>query len=179
MTLQDTYPELSSAEQPPTVRFVPDEDTRPEGQLRPIHCFHCGANNFVSSALPPMTTMPCNKCGKEIMIPYLLRNFEIRQVIASGGMGTVYRAFDTILKREVAVKLMKRELGRDHKLGELRSEILNVNGGGIALGHPVGSTGARLVVTLLKELRRRKLQRGLASLCIGGGEGIAMAVERA
>lgn len=71
----------------------------------------------------------------------------------------------------------RRELGRDSKLGELRSEILNVNGGGIALGHPVGSTGARLVVTLLKELRRRQKQRGLATLCIGGGQGAALVLE--
>ncbi len=71
----------------------------------------------------------------------------------------------------------RRELGREGKLGELHSDRLNVNGGGIALGHPVGSTGARLVVTLLKELRRRKLQRGLATLCIGGGQGAALILE--
>ncbi|MBI3878879.1 MAG: protein kinase [Verrucomicrobia bacterium] len=101
--------------------------------LRPIHCYFCSASNFVSPDLPPMTTMPCNKCGKEIMIPYLLRNFEIRQVIASGGMGTVYRAFDTILKREVAVKLMKKELGRDAKmLDEFYREARMI----AALNHP-------------------------------------------
>jgi len=55
---------------------------------------------------------------------------------------------------------------------------LNVNGGAIALGHPIGASGARILVTLLHELRRRKLHRGLATLCIGGGMGIAMCVER-
>jgi acetyl-CoA C-acetyltransferase len=55
---------------------------------------------------------------------------------------------------------------------------LNVNGGAIALGHPIGASGARILVTLLHELRRRKLRRGLATLCIGGGMGIAMCVER-
>ncbi len=55
---------------------------------------------------------------------------------------------------------------------------VNVNGGAIALGHPIGASGARILVTLLHELRRRKLRRGLATLCIGGGMGIAMCVER-
>ena len=54
---------------------------------------------------------------------------------------------------------------------------LNVNGGAIALGHPVGATGTRLVLTLLKELRRRGLRRGLATLCVGGGQGAALFVE--
>jgi len=53
----------------------------------------------------------------------------------------------------------------------------NVNGGAIALGHPLGATGARLVLTLLLELRRRNLRYGLATACIGGGQGIAMIVE--
>ncbi len=55
---------------------------------------------------------------------------------------------------------------------------LNVNGGAIALGHPVGASGARILVTLLYEMRRRGVRRGLATLCIGGGMGIAMCVER-
>ena len=54
---------------------------------------------------------------------------------------------------------------------------LNVNGGAIALGHPIGCTGARIVVTLLHEMRRRKAKRGLATLCVSGGMGMAMAVE--
>lgn len=63
-------------------------------------------------------------------------------------------------------------------VGELNHEILNVNGGSIALGHPVGATGARLVLTVLKEMKRRNLQFGLASLCIGGGQGGAVVLER-
>jgi acetyl-CoA C-acetyltransferase len=54
---------------------------------------------------------------------------------------------------------------------------LNVNGGAIALGHPLGASGTRLVLTVLYELRRRKQRYGLASACIGGGQGIAMIVE--
>jgi len=56
---------------------------------------------------------------------------------------------------------------------------VNVNGGAIALGHPIGASGARIMVTLLHELRRRDAKRGLATLCIGGGMGIALCVERA
>jgi acetyl-CoA C-acetyltransferase len=65
-----------------------------------------------------------------------------------------------------------RELGWD-------AARVNVNGGAIALGHPIGASGARILVTLLHELRRRGARRGLATLCIGGGMGIAMCVERA
>jgi acetyl-CoA C-acetyltransferase len=66
---------------------------------------------------------------------------------------------------------VERELGWD------RSRV-NVNGGAIALGHPVGASGARILVTLLHEMKRRKSKRGLATLCIGGGQGIACIVER-
>jgi acetyl-CoA C-acetyltransferase len=55
---------------------------------------------------------------------------------------------------------------------------INVNGGAIALGHPIGASGARVLVTLLHEMRRRNARKGLASLCIGGGMGVALAVER-
>lgn len=57
-------------------------------------------------------------------------------------------------------------------------EKVNVNGGAIALGHPIGASGARVLVTLLHEMRRRDAHRGLATLCIGGGQGVALAVER-
>ncbi len=71
----------------------------------------------------------------------------------------------------------REQLGRDTALGEIDRGRLNVNGGAIALGHPVGATGTRLVLTLLKELRRRNLRRGLATLCVGGGQGAALVVE--
>jgi acetyl-CoA C-acetyltransferase/acetyl-CoA acyltransferase len=69
------------------------------------------------------------------------------------------------------------QLGRESALGVLPRERMNVNGGAIALGHPVGATGTRLVLTLLKELQRRNLKRGLATLCVGGGQGGAVLVE--
>ncbi|MAA75861.1 MAG: acetyl-CoA C-acyltransferase [Salinisphaeraceae bacterium] len=55
---------------------------------------------------------------------------------------------------------------------------VNVNGGAIALGHPIGASGARILVTLLHEMKKREVSRGLATLCIGGGQGVALAVER-
>jgi acetyl-CoA C-acetyltransferase len=70
-----------------------------------------------------------------------------------------------------------QSLGVLKELG-LDSKRVNVNGGAIALGHPIGASGARVLVTLLYEMRRRNARRGLAALCIGGGQGIAMIVER-
>ena len=58
------------------------------------------------------------------------------------------------------------------------ADKLNVNGGAIALGHPVGASGARILVTLLHEMVKRKASKGLASLCVGGGMGVALCVER-
>jgi acetyl-CoA C-acetyltransferase/acetyl-CoA acyltransferase len=63
-------------------------------------------------------------------------------------------------------------------IGEINREKLNVNGGAIALGHPVGTTGSRLILTLLKEMRRREIKFGLATLCVGGGQGGAIILER-
>lgn len=67
-------------------------------------------------------------------------------------------------------------VGRDL---EFNQEILNVNGGAIALGHPIGASGARILVTLIHEMKRRQAQKGLATLCIGGGQGVATIVELA
>lgn len=71
----------------------------------------------------------------------------------------------------------RRELGLDDAIGELDSRKLNVNGGAIALGHPIAASGARLPLTLAHELRRQKKRYGLASLCIGGGQGQALILE--
>jgi acetyl-CoA acetyltransferase family protein len=72
----------------------------------------------------------------------------------------------------------REHLGRNTVLGEIPDEILNVNGGAIALGHPVGVTGTRLVLTALKELHRRDLNRALVSLCVGGGQGGTLWLSR-
>jgi acetyl-CoA C-acetyltransferase len=66
---------------------------------------------------------------------------------------------------------VNRQLGWDPR-------IVNVNGGAIALGHPIGASGARVLVTLLYEMQRRDAHKGVATLCIGGGMGVAMCLER-
>ena len=60
---------------------------------------------------------------------------------------------------------------------DLPEEKVNVNGGAIALGHPIGASGTRILVTLVHEMKKRKVKKGLATLCIGGGMGIAMCIE--
>ncbi len=71
-----------------------------------------------------------------------------------------------------------KDFGYEGILGDIDPKRLNVNGGAVALGHPVGTTGARLIVTLLKHLKRNNLNIGIASLCIGGGQGAAIILER-
>ena len=75
-------------------------------------------------------------------------------------------------------KFCQEHLGRSRAMGEIDMNRLNVNGGGIALGHPVGATGARLVLTLLHEMKRRNVDLAITSLCVGGGQGAAMLLER-
>ena len=94
---------------------------------------------------------------------------EVNEAFAAQVIGCQRAARDARYCRE--------KLGRGSALGEIPDEILNVNGGAIALGHPVGVTGARLVLTALKELGRRKAKRALLSLCVGGGQGGALWVE--
>jgi acetyl-CoA C-acetyltransferase len=60
----------------------------------------------------------------------------------------------------------------------LERERVNINGGACALGHPIGATGARIIVTLLHAMQRNGVERGVASLCMGGGEATAVAIER-
>src|SRR3979409_2199727 len=84
--------------------------------------------------------------------------------------------FDYIDLVEVNEAFAAQYLSVEKELG-LDREKVNVNGGAIALGHPLGATGTRLVITLLYELRRRKKKYGVATACIGGGQGIAMVVE--
>jgi serine/threonine protein kinase len=83
--------------------------------LKMVTCSNpaCEAKVFIPGDLPPLATEPCKKCGHPIMMPMQLRQFELRSKIASGGQGKVYRAFDTVLERLVAVKLMRKELEND------------------------------------------------------------------
>jgi acetyl-CoA acetyltransferase family protein len=78
-----------------------------------------------------------------------------------------------------AVQVLAVELVLRKEFGlTINRDLLNVNGGAIALGHPVGASGARLVLTLLKEMKRRNLKLGLAAACVGGGQGAALLLER-
>src|SRR5262249_16941631 len=95
--------------------------------------------------------------------------WEINEAFAAQVLGCLAAWQDDRYSRE--------ELGLDHAMGELDPEKLNVDGGAIALGHPVGASGARIVLHLLHALKRAKGKRGIASICIGGGLGGAMLVE--
>jgi acetyl-CoA C-acetyltransferase/acetyl-CoA acyltransferase len=93
--------------------------------------------------------------------------FEINEAFAAQLMAVTAAAKDAELSKRFGIK----------PIGEIPEDKLNVNGGAIALGHPVGSTGSRLLVTLMHELKRRKAKYGVASLCIGGGQGGACIIE--
>src|ERR1035441_8889269 len=81
-----------------------------------VACGRCGSKAFISGDLAPFVTVDCKKCGHPIMLPVILRNFELRTIIASGGMGTVYTAHDVKLEREVALKMMKCEMAADPEI---------------------------------------------------------------
>ena len=95
----------------------------------------------------------------------------VRLALDRAGIGIerveLFEVNEAFAAQAVAVQ---RELG-------IGREILNVNGGAIALGHPVGASGARILVTLLHEMRHREARIGVAALCVGGGQGVAMVVE--
>jgi acetyl-CoA acyltransferase len=95
--------------------------------------------------------------------------FEINEAFAAQVLANL-KALDS---QEFA----KTHLGQSEAVGALNPDLLNVNGGAIALGHPLGASGARLIFTLLLEMKRRKKRLGLASLCIGGGQGQAALLE--
>jgi acetyl-CoA acetyltransferase family protein len=99
--------------------------------------------------------------------------FEINEAFASVVLG-ISRLLDSS-------SLMERKFGRyglTERLGEIPPGDLNPNGGAIALGHPVGVSGLRLAITSLLELKRRNAERALVSACVGGGQGVAMIMER-
>jgi acetyl-CoA acetyltransferase family protein len=94
---------------------------------------------------------------------------EMNEAFAAQVLANV-RAFEAGVQRRGAVPLAP--------IGAVDPARLNVNGGAIALGHPVGATGSRLVITLLQEMQRRDKALGLATLCIGGGQGASLVLER-
>jgi len=113
---------------------------------------------------------------------------------AAGGVDPAYMGLGVVPATKKALKLAGLSLNdidyvelneafASQSLGCIRElnfdmSKTNLHGGGISLGHPIGCTGARILVTLTSEMKRRNLQLGLATLCIGGGQGMAMVVER-
>lgn len=83
-----------------------------------------------------------------------------------------------VMRATASRKWAEEKLGQSEAVGEIDPEKLNVNGGAVALGHPVGASGARITLTALKQLRRANKRYALATLCIGGGQGQAVVVER-
>ena len=112
---------------------------------------------------------------------------------ASGGIDPAYMGLGVIPAAKKALKLAGlslqdidyielNEAFASQSIGVIRElpfdlDKTNLHGGGISLGHPIGCTGARIIVTLIHEMARRNLQFGLATLCIGGGQGMAVIVE--
>lgn len=116
--------------------------------------------------------------GPAISSYHLLKKLGLK--IADLDLVEINEAFAAQVLSSLAVlkdKSLSSRWGIEESLGEINEEILNVNGGGIALGHPVGSTGSRLIVTLAHELKKRKKKLGLATLCIGGGQGGSVVIE--
>ena len=88
-----------------------------------------------------------------------------KTLVSAGCMGDSFLALSALLKKPFPV------------CSELDEKKVNVKGGACALGHPIGASGARILVTLLHALKQKNARKGIASLCIGGGEGVALAVE--
>src|SRR3989441_12440730 len=103
---------------------------------------------------------------------FLARVSAVRQVLERAGLALK----DTdLFEMNEAFAAQMLACGNELRLDESR---VNVNGGAIALGHPIGASGARVLVTLLYALEQRGLRRGLAALCLGGGNAVAIVVER-
>ena len=92
-----------------------DVEETPSKPLKLVVCPKCGANVFIPGELQPLEATGCTKCDAELMMPMMLEHFELMAKIAAGGMGTVYKATDTVLQREVAIKLMQPELADDEE----------------------------------------------------------------
>jgi acetyl-CoA C-acetyltransferase len=190
--------EVKSRKGPVTVdkdeHFRPDTTTEVLGRLRPafapdgsVTAGNASGINDGAAAVVVMSRRKAEELGVKPMasirsyasagVPARIMGVgpvpATQKALARSGLGIgdidLIEANEAFAAQSLAVG---RELGWDW-------ERVNVNGGAIALGHPIGASGARILVTLLYEMKRREAKRGLATLCIGGGQGIAMVVESA
>lgn len=120
--------------------------------------------------------------GPTVAAPIALRKAQVK--LPSIGLVEINEAFASQVLSVLKVFANKKyaeNIGIPYadELSEIDPNILNVNGGAIALGHPVGTSGNRIVLTLAKEMKRRDVSLGLAAICIGGGQGGAMVIEKA
>ena len=123
--------------------------------------------------LKPMATIAANaSAGVDPAVMGIGPVQAVKKVLAKANVALedidLIEANEAFAAQSIAVD---RELGFNH-------DKLNVNGGAIALGHPIGASGARILVTLLHEMEKRDVKIGLATLCIGGGQGVATIVQR-
>ncbi len=128
---------------------------------------YAGLNPAVMGLGPVYSTAKLLANSKYKMSDFDL--IELNEAFAAQAIGCV-KAFSS-------EKFAKENLDSTSALGSIDESRLNVNGGAIALGHPVGMTGARIIIHLLRELKRRGKNTGLATLCIGGGQGGSVALE--
>jgi acetyl-CoA C-acetyltransferase len=135
--------------------LVMSEEAAKKYGLKPIAYIKSYASGGIDPAYMGMGAVPASY--KALKLAGLsvkdINLFELNEAFASQAIGCI------------------REMGVDTK-------ICNVNGGGVSLGHPIGCTGARIVVTLMHEMQRRQSKYGMAALCIGGGQGMAIVLER-
>lgn len=117
--------------------------------------------------------------GPAHAIPLALKKANLRlEEIQAFEINEAFAAQVLACTKALASEKFAKDFGYEGYTGVIKTEILNVHGGSIALGHPVGATGGRLILTMLKHMKRNNLKYGVVSMCIGGGQGAAMVLER-
>jgi acetyl-CoA C-acetyltransferase len=148
-----------------------------------------GNASAITDAGAALVVMSANKAKQLGLQPYATI-----KAYATGGVDPAYMGIGVVPATKKALKLAgltladieyfelneafaSQSLGCLHEL-KISTDKVNLHGGGISLGHPIGCSGARIIITMMNEMKRRNLRFGLAALCIGGGQGMAMILER-